>query len=63
MGGNNEHRSMTAKRNPGRPRTAKGQRSVRITITLHPDEYEAIKAASDKPTTFIREAALREARK
>ncbi|HNR56185.1 MAG TPA: hypothetical protein PKJ19_13525 [Flavobacteriales bacterium] len=54
---------MTAKRNPGRPRTAKGQRSVRITITLHPDEYEAIKAASDKPTTFIREAALREARK
>jgi len=49
----------------GRPKTTKGQRIERTTITFHPDELETIKAAAKKaktkPVTFIRDAALTKA--
>lgn len=49
----------------GRPKTTKGQRTERTTITFHPDELRTIKAAAKKaktkPVTFIRDAALAKA--
>jgi len=55
---------MTAKRKPGRPKSTKGQRSARITVAFYPDEYDTItKAAGDSVGAFIREAALKAARK
>lgn len=46
----------------GRPKSAKGQRPKRTTITFHPEELEKIKAAAKakktKTATFIRDAAL-----
>jgi preprotein translocase subunit Sss1 len=50
------------KRSAGRPKTDKGQRSVRVTVTYHRDEYDAILKVARKPTTFIREASLNAAR-
>lgn len=50
----------TAKR--GRPKTAKGERSISVRITLHPDEHKKIskaaKKAKVKVVPFMRDAAL-----
>jgi hypothetical protein len=47
----------------GRPATEKGERSVSLRITLHPDEHAAIlkasKDAGSKPVTWLRDLALK----
>ena len=48
-------------RNIGRPKSDKGQRTIRVTVTFHQDEYDRILRAAKKPTTFIRLAALKAA--
>lgn len=45
----------------GRPKSDKGQRTIRVTVTFHQDEYDRILRAAKKPTTFIRSAALKAA--
>ena len=48
---------------PGRPPTAKGPRSVRLTIGFYPDEMELMRKATDNPSAFIRDAAVAKAKR
>lgn len=55
-------RGLPNERQRGRPKTEKGARPDRTTITWHSEEVEVIRTAAEKvgkkPITFVRDAAL-----
>ena len=55
---------MTAQRKPGgAPKSEKGPRTIRQVVLFRPDEFAHVEAVTDNPGPWLRELAIRTAKR